>query len=185
MKSYDVAELVSDTGKLVYTVSHCFWVDEWKFLAHANRLHLRTLAGDRHVFDVSTGELVESEAWRPPAITAALTPSDGSTRRVLSGVRLCGGGSILQSVMARGVNAEYTLVGTRNPRPLDEDTTTVAFVSFRLEWVSTLTRRERAADSPPVPSIDVDFDLLLGDGRLLSVAPPAARARTAPSSTAR
>jgi hypothetical protein len=172
MSTYDVSDLVSDMKKLVYTVSHYFWVDEWKFLPHAGRLHLRTLAGDQHVFDVTTGALVSTHLWQPPRIAASVALRSGA-RVDLAAVRLCAHDSPMRFVLGgRGADAAWTIVAMRNEANLGSGAATIEMVKVNLEDVTRLGNEgERTVTGSGILGANW-FRLQARDGTVMRIALP-------------
>lgn len=170
LRSYDVTELVSDMDKLSYSVSHYIWIDKWEFLAHADRLHLRTLAGDTHVFDILTGNIVHSDLWQPPHISALVASPDTTTPQLLREVRLCGADHLLKRVMARGANANWQLFATRRHTRSGENSQTFETVSLELAGVAELMRREPRTEDERELAEGTWFRMQVRDGSLHVVA---------------
>ena len=66
LKSYSTADLVKDVSKVRPTSGHYFWRAKdgnYSFLA-SNNFNLKTVDGISYVFDVTTGEIIETKFGR-------------------------------------------------------------------------------------------------------------------------
>ena len=70
LRSYRVSDLVAAPQELPRTVSHLAWRAESEFDADKGELYLRTENDEEHLFDVTTGELIEKR--RPITVPPCL-----------------------------------------------------------------------------------------------------------------
>lgn len=100
LKAYTIEELVSNLEALPRSVSHFRWragadVDDRRQI-----LRLRTLSGDTHLFDLTTGERLASLTSHSQGIAGRITRHDGSTERVTA-LRVCWAETIMIGTAAR------------------------------------------------------------------------------------
>lgn len=65
LKSYTTLDLVVDTSKIRYTVSHFLYATDTEFTSYNNQFMIKSVDNIIHIFDIKTGEIISSkkEFW--------------------------------------------------------------------------------------------------------------------------